>query len=226
MYATDASTRIGGICVAPVSPSTFFSLYDLREERGELVQLDRDSQPPESDRILDHRAAAVHLACPLDWTVDYSYVFPCPLHINLLELDVVYRLICRLKGQAKFTRIICLVDSRVVLGAIAKGRSSSRKINYRLRKLFAVAISKNIYLDICWLPTWGNPADCPTRDYSIEHWRDKLPILPSASPSFAAHVDAAAELALLDGPYPSAAEAIVPPKIASGAVVATPTVHS
>jgi hypothetical protein len=95
---------------------------------------------------------------------------------------------------------------------IAKGRSSSRKINYRPRKLFAVVISKSIYLDICWLQTWGNPAVCATRDYSIEQGREKLPILPSAILSFVAHVDTAAELALLDGPYPSAAETVVPPE--------------
>ena len=32
-------------------------------------------------------------------------------------------------------RVLCLVDSRVVLGSVCKGRSSSRRVNFRHRRL-------------------------------------------------------------------------------------------
>ena len=38
--------------------------------------------------------------------------------------------------------VLCLVDSRVVLGSVCKGRSSSRRVNFGLRRLGGSFVSK------------------------------------------------------------------------------------
>ena len=58
-------------------------------------------------------------------------------------------------------RLLVLVDSRVVLGAVSKGRSSSRKINFLLRKLVFWYLAYDLALELVWVPTWANPADAP-----------------------------------------------------------------
>ena len=60
-------------------------------------------------------------------------------------------------------RLMVLVDSRVVLGAVSKGRSSSRKSNFTLRKLVFLCLACDIALELVWVPTWANPADAPSR---------------------------------------------------------------
>ena len=52
--------------------------------------------------------------------------------MNLLEQEALINLI---QGLVDRGRVLCLVDSRVVLGSMCKGRSSSRRVNLRLRRL-------------------------------------------------------------------------------------------
>ena len=51
-------------------------------------------------------------------------------------------------------RVLCLVDSRVVLGSVCKSRSSSRRVNFRLRRLGGLLLANNLSLDLCWVPSW------------------------------------------------------------------------
>ena len=64
----------------------------------------------------------------------FSYRFRHPRHINLLELEALISLI---RGPVDRglgnRRVLCLVDSRVFLGSVCKERSSSRRVNFRLR---------------------------------------------------------------------------------------------
>ena len=32
-------------------------------------------------------------------------------------------------------------------------------------------------LDLCWVPSWANPSDAPSRFYSVSKWRTALPLL-------------------------------------------------
>ena len=83
------------------------------------------------------RFASLH-----QWHVTESKPFKTKHHINLLELEVFHReysdLVSKVQGGL---RCINLTDSRVVLGAVAKGRSSSRNVNRLLRKCLALSLA-------------------------------------------------------------------------------------
>ena len=81
--------------------------------------------PPE---FRDSRAAVAGLVVDLPWDESFSYRFRHPQQINLLELEALISLIWGLlvdRGLGN-RRVLCLVDSRVVLGSVRKGRSSTR----------------------------------------------------------------------------------------------------
>ena len=51
-------------------------------------------------------------------------------------------------------RVLCCVDSRVVLGCVSKGRSFSRKLNFCLRKLAYECLASSLTVDLLWVPSW------------------------------------------------------------------------
>ena len=118
LYATDAS---------PSGAGGWLALYELAEEKGEHVRLDwKGEEPPSS--MHEARAAAAPLALELNWTTLFSYRFFAGKHINLLELESLISLPRRITREGTRARgHVVLVDSRVVLGAVSKGRLSSRK---------------------------------------------------------------------------------------------------
>merc|ERR1712194_324101 len=71
--------------------------------------------------------------------------------------------------------MLFLSDSRVVVGAMSKGRSSSKQLNYELRRCCGVALRRGLTIDLVWIPTWGNPADAPSRGVPLKKWRCALP---------------------------------------------------
>ena len=73
---------------------------------------------------------------PLPCSVSFPYRFKRPDHIDILELAALTSLVKLLaqKGVRR-ERFLWCVDSWVVLGAVSKGRSSSRKVHFRLRLL-------------------------------------------------------------------------------------------
>ena len=67
------------------------------------------------------------------------------------------------------------VDSRVLVGSVMKGRSSSYKLNGILRSLTSLLVCYRIYLALPWIGTKSNSSDYPSRMVD-------LPPQPSASP--------------------------------------------
>ena len=131
----------------------------------------------------------------------------------MLELVALTSLFRRLSNQGvRRQRILCCVDSRVVLGAVTKGRSSSRKLNHVLRKLAYECLASSLTVDLLWVPSWANPADAPSRHVSLDDWRRDLPIWPVQSPSVVHESTAVIrELKLLKEPLPARAIAQLGP---------------
>ena len=144
----------------------------------------------------------------------FSYRFRHQDHINLLELTALTSLIKHLGNRgARRHRILCCVDSRVVLGSVSKGGSSSRRLNFCLRKFAFECLSASLSVDLLWLPSWGNPADAPSRGTSLEAWRRSLPIWPEQAPTLQFESAAVArELRLLREPLPESAGACFHPE--------------
>jgi hypothetical protein len=76
-------------------------------------------------------------------------------------------------------RQIIGVDSKVVEGILAKGRSSSRKFNLLLRSLAADMLVADIQLGILGLKTKHNPAYEPSREKRVRRAN------PTAAPAWA-----------------------------------------
>lgn len=62
-------------------------------------------------------------------------------------------------------RLLLLCDSQVVVGALAKGRSSSHVLLRRLRPICAMMLASGLRVYSRWIPGAVNPADSPSRLY-------------------------------------------------------------
>ena len=163
LFAFDASDARAGGCRAIVSEDQWCSLYDLSEERGEHVRLDWGCQPPDPV-FADTRAAAAGDALAHPWKPFFSFEFMAHKHINLLEIESAFSLLRHLAAEGRRTcRVLAMTDSRVALGALSRGRSSSRRVNYLLKKVAALCLCYGFQFDVVWVPTWGNPADATSR---------------------------------------------------------------
>ena len=151
------------------------TLYNLADEQGEHVRLSWGSSPPPLE-LAPSRCACAALATPADWSVLFGHRFRAPDHINVLELTALTSLVRHLanRGAGK-QRILCCVESRVVLGAVSRGRSSSRRLHSN--------VSVFLSIDLLWVPSWGNPADAPSRGSSLASWQRSLPTWPPQAPT-------------------------------------------
>ena len=88
-------------------------------------------------------------------------------HINLFELESVYKLACELAMRRKSLRPVCLVDSVVTRCAASKGRSSSLRLSTVLRKLGSICAACGLYFTLPFVPTRLNASDDPTRSVPV-----------------------------------------------------------
>ena len=93
-------------------------------------------------------------------------------HINVLELRAVKTALSwrirELKEQR--TRFLHLVDSLVVLHALSRGRSSSRKLRRTLAKISALLLASGLQGTWGYIDTHQNPADKPSRRQLHRKW--------------------------------------------------------
>ena len=99
------------------------------------------------------------------WSTIVSSRWKFEEHINVLEIRAVETATRWLTSRPKChnSRVLFLSDSRVVVGAVSKGRSSSFQILTRLRSLSATMLAGGIRLFISWIPRSFNPADGASR---------------------------------------------------------------
>ena len=166
ILATDATPTSGGSVRAECPDGLLRALWKQVEFRGAPVRLDRDvdlgfeaEQPLELSRV-----ASVASEC-LHWAVTSSYSFRNTSHINLQEARALRREIIRLTSDFDRGGVvqICLNDSRVVVGAVAKGRSSAFRLNGVLRTQLPFLVFGDVALALIWVETLCNRADYPSR---------------------------------------------------------------
>ena len=93
-------------------------------------------------------------------------------HINLHE-QRAWRLV--LKCAKRGSRVFGLQDSRVNLGAGAKGRSPSQSLNRLLCRSGSITWGRGLYPRSDHVPTWSIRADEPSRDYVLRPPRGPVP---------------------------------------------------
>ena len=163
--ATDASTCYGhGAAIANLNVTELQRIARLACKAGEYVWLD---DGPELSESLCARLGPRHrLGLDLSsFQVVLSVPVISPQHINLEEGRALLQYIrWLLRSEKRFChRVLVLLDSKVVLGAVAKGRSGSQSLNALLRQVSALCFAGNLVLQCVFVPTAHNPADWPSR---------------------------------------------------------------
>ena len=122
-------------------------------------------QPADPFAPAAREAWVSELAEALPFELDLRYPFRHADHINVLEANVRLSLMKHLaRSPANFaTRQLLGQDSRVNLGAFAKGRSSARRLNHVEAKAGAYELAADLQIGGLWVDSFRMPADAPTR---------------------------------------------------------------
>ena len=109
------------------------------------------------------------LAEALPFALSLRYPFKRRDHINVLEAHARLSLVKHLARAPEHfaTRHLLGQDSRVNLGAFAKGRSSARRLNHVETKAAAYEFAADLQFGGLWVDTFRMPADAPTREGGI-----------------------------------------------------------
>ncbi len=97
------------------------------------------------------------------WEEERSWFWKKKAHINELEISAATSLVAQQAREHPGSRFCNIVDSRVSLGVLAKGRSSSRCLNRSCRRVAALVVAGDLYPGWLFGPTRLNVADDPTR---------------------------------------------------------------
>ena len=163
----------------------FHCIVTLRG-RSQLAGALTSAAPPLSRRppwvLTPARCAYAALVALLPLSVLFQYSFKTPDHVNILELS-----------------------ARVVLEAVSRGRSSSKKEKFRLRLLAHHCLSASLSPVLLWLSTWPNAADAPSRDCPLSKWRKELPMWPTQSQTVRLSSDEVINETSLQEPLPQKA---------------------
>ena len=157
--------------------------------------------------LLAASAGSQPVTTPADWSVLFGYQFRGSDRINVLEFTALTSLVKHLANRgARRQRILCCVVSRVVLGAVSKGRSSSRRLNFGLRRLAFECLSASLSIDLLCECHLGEILRTRRGGTSLASWRCSLPTRPAQAPTVQFRSAALArELKLLREPLPEAA---------------------
>ena len=141
--ATDASTEYGhGGVVAHASVDDVRRITRKACKSGGHVCFDEGPDLP--DDLLARLGPRHDLQLTLsDFDVIFSVRVETPNHINIEEAGALLRYLrWVLRAKSRFAhRVVLLVDSKVVLGAISKGRSSSKPLNALVRRAAAMCFA-------------------------------------------------------------------------------------
>ena len=99
------------------------------------------------------------------WRSVQAYAWQQPQHINILELVVFFnylRACVKVPGNHS-SRFLHVLDSRVASCVIAKGRSSSCKMNRILRRVSALMLASDVYVFPLWTVSGWHFTDSGTR---------------------------------------------------------------
>jgi hypothetical protein len=158
MVATDASLRGAGVCVCRVSEAEAWAVYARRIRRGwwaaalldpwgELDDAEAEDDEVSEGRKLRMSRVTKEVIARAQWETVVSFAFW--FHEERIVLLEAHALLMALRWLASNPenfgkRIIFLIDSMALLGALAKGRSSTRRLNRLCRRVAAMLLATRI----------------------------------------------------------------------------------
>ena len=164
VLATDATPISGGAVTAVAPEALVHELWRRSEVKGAPVRLHCDFSSVGAEEPIEVSQFASTAAECLPWSVCGSYTFRQTSHINLQECRALRREIAKIAGKVDGSGHVqvCLNDSMVVTCAVAKGRSSSYKLNGIMRGMLPFLIMGDLVLALLWIETESNWADHPS----------------------------------------------------------------
>jgi hypothetical protein len=126
---------------------------DVRLSTGEALAENRQEYPYPAYRWL--------------WKTQMSWPWRHEQHINILEMAAFLthsRRRARM-SQCRGKRYLHIVDSKVTANVVAKGRSSSRRLNRLARRLMAVDLATDCYPLVLWTISDWNFSDEASRRF-------------------------------------------------------------
>ena len=147
-------------------------LCGLISLKGEDIMLQSQTEVP----IKYHRLRTSLPARLWRWKVVSGWKWKGDVeHINVLEARAAMTSIRWRVLQKKQTNIRCihLVDSLVVLHALTRGRSSSRKLRRTMMRISAYLLASGLQPLWAYVDTKQNPADKPSRWGVRKKWLKK-----------------------------------------------------
>ena len=200
--STDSSGARGGSCVASVPDKiarVLFRKSEFHGEHGRLSwsELTCDALPSEMtkpDEDLNQ------LVSSLPWCRPICYLHPHSHHINIQELNAVLDELSRRTQMEheRSSRYVNVIDSRVALGALGKGRSSSVALNSVLRRISVLSLACDVGVRGVWVASASNPSDDPSRAVALRR--------ASPPPPWAEHLFAATQSNSIGSSYGTSAE--------------------
>ena len=110
-----------------------------------------------------HEAPWLVSPAELPWVVSRRRSWSRVEHINVLELRMALDVLHLAGRRQRGTRVFVWMDSKVALGVVHKGRSSSAALNALARQLAVAGFLTDCLLLAAYVPTDANPADGPSR---------------------------------------------------------------
>eukprot|EP00439_Symbiodinium_sp_Y106_P074706 s3085_g14.t1 len=164
LLACDAAPEFGfGVSAAACNESTLLSVSRLAERRGDYVRLHQvPGEETEQTRIgTPHRLKVSKKAFRTVVSARAGY----KAHSGVLE---AHGLLLTLKWLTRSRRkhhkkVVILVDAKAVLGAAAKGRTSSPSLRGVIRAVAAHSLASDLLVKLIYIPSESNPADAPSR---------------------------------------------------------------
>lgn len=109
-----------------------------------------------------------YIAAFKSWKFKTAIATPWKLgsaHINLLETEAFLLAVRHMRRSlaTRSSRVAAFIENTAVLGALAKGRSSSSALNRGCRHVIAAGILADVRFDYHWVQSELNPVDLPSR---------------------------------------------------------------
>ena len=184
--ATDATPTGVGRAAAFMPERLVEVAYRYGVHRGEFVRLDwSEGRLAPSTELTSAPTELEHALECGRWRVTERSKFSTKAHINVQELKVIVKELRHLTRKSSAgQRCVNLCDSRVVVGAFGKGRSSAVRLNHWLRRAMIHCVAGSKALTNVWVSTKADPSDHPSRGAKIPintQLTDELKLLLSPS---------------------------------------------
>lgn len=140
------------------------------------IPLNRNTESPYPNRPWHETPEWISELCnSLHFRELFRYRFKIPGHINVNEMRTYKSFIKSCAKTEQDSRVVGLLDSRVTIGAAAKGRSSSLALSKVLQGTMGYILGSGLYPGLLHCLSEVNRSDGPSRDRELEPPSREMP---------------------------------------------------